>query len=174
MACAHGLVTGAGDAAFSIDASNLVFGRGALAEVGDHVRAAAPAARRVALFTDRWVGALSHVATARRSLEEAGLEVALYDEVAVEPTDVSFLAAAAFARAGRFDAYVSVGGGSVIDTCKAAILYATYPADFLTYVNKPVGAGEPVPGPLPPHVACPTTCGTGSETTGIAVCDVLA
>jgi alcohol dehydrogenase class IV len=67
-----------------------------------------------------------------------------------------------------------VGGGSVIDTCKAAMLYATYPADFLTYVNKPVGAGEPVPGPLPFHVACPTTCGTGSETTGIAVCDVLA
>ena len=53
------------------------------------------------------------------------------------------------------------------------MLYATYPADFLTYVNAPVGAGAPVPGPLPPHVACPTTCGTGSETTGIAVCDIL-
>lgn len=179
MACAHGWMTEAGgeaggDAVFSIDASNLVFGRGALAEVGDHVRASAPAARRVALFTDPWVGALEHVAIARRSLEAAGLEVAVYQDVAVEPTDASFLAAAKFAREGRFDAYVSVGGGSVIDTCKAAILYATYPADFLTYVNKPVGAGEPVPGPLPTHVACPTTCGTGSETTGIAVCDVLA
>jgi alcohol dehydrogenase class IV len=41
-------------------------------------------------------------------------------------------------------------------------------------VNKPVGAGAAIPGPLPPHVACPTTAGTGSETTGIAVCDVLA
>jgi hydroxyacid-oxoacid transhydrogenase len=175
MACAHGWMTElGGDGVFSIDASNLVFGRGALAEVGDHVRASAPAVRRVALFTDRWVGALEHVAVARRSLEAAGLDVAIYDDVAVEPTDASFLAAAAFARAGTFDAYVSVGGGSVIDTCKAAILYATYPADFLTYVNKPVGAGEPVPGPLPPHVACPTTCGTGSETTGIAVCDVIA
>jgi len=179
MACAHGWMIEAGadvggDSAFSIDASNLVFGRGALAEVGDHVRASAPASRRVALFTDRWVGALEHVAIARRSLEAAGLEVAVYDAVAVEPTDESFLAAAQFAREGQFAAYVSVGGGSVIDTCKAAILYATYPADFLTYVNKPVGAGEPVPGPLPPHIACPTTCGTGSETTGIAVCDVLA
>jgi hydroxyacid-oxoacid transhydrogenase len=179
MACAHGWMSDVGDAAFSIDASNLVFGPGALAEVGDHVRAACDAAgaagaRRVALFTDRRVGALEHVAIARRSLEAAGLEVAIYDDVAIEPTDQSFLAAATFARDGRFDAYVSVGGGSVIDTCKAAILYATYPAEFLTYVNKPVGAGEPVPGVLPPHVACPTTCGTGSETTGIAVCDVLA
>ncbi|HEY5243194.1 MAG TPA: hydroxyacid-oxoacid transhydrogenase, partial [Polyangiaceae bacterium] len=69
--------------------------------------------------------------------------------------------------------YLSVGGGSVIDTCKAAILYATYPADLLSYVNAPIGAGRPVPGPLPPHVACPTTSGTGSECTGIAVFDYL-
>jgi alcohol dehydrogenase class IV len=174
MACAHGWMNEAGDQAFSIDASNLIFGRGALAEVGDHARAASGSGQRVALFTDATVGALEHLAIARRSLEAAGLDVAVYDEVAIEPTDASFLAAARFAREGRFDAYVSVGGGSVIDTCKAAILYATHPADFLTYVNKPVGAGEPVPGALPPHIACPTTCGTGSETTGIAVCDVLA
>jgi alcohol dehydrogenase class IV len=91
----------------------------------------------------------------------------------VEPTDVSFRAAADFARQGRFDGYVSVGGGSVIDTCKAALLYATYPADLRAYVNAPVGEARPVPGPLPPHIACPTTCGTGSECTGIAVFDDL-
>jgi hydroxyacid-oxoacid transhydrogenase len=179
MACAHGWMVDAGDLAFSIDASNVVFGRGALAEVGDHVlsvcmQGTRTPPRRVALFTDRHVGALEHVAVARGALLAAHLDVVVFDEVAIEPTDASFLAAAKFAAEGRFDAYVSVGGGSVIDTCKAAILYATYPADFLTYVNKPVGAGAPVPGPLPPHVACPTTCGTGSETTGIAVCDVLA
>ena len=78
-----------------------------------------------------------------------------------------------FAKAGRFDGYVSVGGGSVIDTCKAALLYATYPAELRTYVNAPIGDGKPVPGALPPHIACPTTCGTGSECTGIAVFDDL-
>ncbi len=78
-----------------------------------------------------------------------------------------------FASAGKFDGYVSVGGGSVIDTCKAALLYATYPAELRTYVNAPIGDGKAVPGPLPPHVACPTTCGTGSECTGIAVFDDL-
>jgi hydroxyacid-oxoacid transhydrogenase len=40
-------------------------------------------------------------------------------------------------------------------------------------VNAPIGEGKPVPGPLPPHIACPTTCGTGSECTGIAVFDDL-
>ena len=62
----------------------------------------------------------------------------------------------------------------VIDTAKAANLYASYPADFLSYVNPPVGEGTPVPGPLKPHVACPTTSGTGSEVTGIAIFDLLS
>jgi len=61
-----------------------------------------------------------------------------------------------------------------MDTAKAANLYATYPADFLAYVNAPVGEGRAVPGPLEPHIACPTTCGTGSECTGIAVFDLLS
>jgi len=57
----------------------------------------------------------------------------------------------------------AVGGGSVIDTAKAADLYATHPAPFERYVNAPLGEGVPVPGPLAPHIACPTTSGTGSE-----------
>jgi hydroxyacid-oxoacid transhydrogenase len=173
MTCAHAyLPRESGESAFAIDASRIVFGPGSLAELGEQVRAFSP--KRVALFTDRTIAGLEHLARALTSLRHAGVDIAVYDEVAVEPTDVSFQVAARFAREGRFDAYVSLGGGSVIDTCKAAALYATWPAEFLTYVNKPVGAGAAVPGPLPPHIACPTTCGTGSETTGIAVCDVLA
>jgi alcohol dehydrogenase class IV len=170
MPCCLGYaLTQDGDAAFSIDASAVTFGRGALAELGDQARALG--VRRVALFTDRNLAGLPHVARARQSLLDAGCDVAVYDEVHIEPTDASFLAAADFARDGRFEGYVSVGGGSVIDTCKAAILYATYPAEFLAYVNRPLGEGRAVPGPLPPHLACPTTTGTGAECTGIAVFD---
>lgn len=173
MSCAHAyLPLEGGEGIFSIDASNLAFGRGALAEVGAHARGLGM--RRVAVFTDPTVGRLVHVATVTKALADAGIDVAFYDGAKIEPTDASFQDAARFATEGGFDGYVSVGGGSVIDTCKAAILYATHPADFLTYVNKPVGAGEPVPGPLPPHIACPTTSGTASELTGIAVCDVVS
>jgi hydroxyacid-oxoacid transhydrogenase len=172
MACCQPISTDLGhEAAFSVDVSGITFGPGVLAEAGETL--VALRAHRIALFTDATVGRLEAVSVARQSLQAAGLDVAVYEAVHVEPTHLSFLAAAEWARSGHFDGFLSVGGGSVIDTCKAAVLYSTYPADFLDYVNAPVGAGRPVPGPLPPHVACPTTCGTGSECTGIAVFDHL-
>jgi len=161
-----------GDDAFTIDGSTMTFGAGCLAEAGDHAQALGMT--RVALFTDRHVRTLPPVTTVVESLRAAGIDFAVYDEVAVEPTDASFRAGAKFAHEGRFDGFVSVGGGSVIDTCKAANLYSTYPAEFLTYINAPIGGGQPVPGPVRPHIACPTTSGTGSEATGIAIFDLLA
>jgi alcohol dehydrogenase class IV len=173
MSCCHYYAISEGhESAFSVDISSIVFGPGVLKEAGEHARALGM--KRAALFTDKRVGALPCVADVLASLRSSGVDVAVYDEVRVEPTDESFRAAARFAAEGRFDGYVSVGGGSVIDSCKAANLYATHPAAFLDYVNAPIGAGKPVPGALKPHIACPTTCGTGSECTGIAVFDLVA
>ena len=157
---------------FSVDVASISFGYGVLREAGEQARALGMT--RVALFTDKTLRALPYVGQITDSLRAAGIDCAIFDEVKVEPTDQSFIAAARFAREGNFDGYISLGGGSVIDTCKAANLYATYPADLLAYVNAPIGEARPVPGPLKPHIACPTTCGTGSECTGIAIFDLLA
>jgi alcohol dehydrogenase class IV len=143
-----------------------------LKEAGEHARALGM--KRAALFTDKRVGALECVADALSSMRGAGIDVVLYDECRVEPTDASFRAATLFAAHDKFDGFISVGGGSVIDTCKAANLYATHPAEFLDYVNAPIGAGKPVPGALKPHIACPTPCGTGSESTAIAIFDLVS
>ncbi|KFA91426.1 hydroxyacid-oxoacid transhydrogenase [Archangium violaceum] len=173
MGCCHYHPVGEGcDSAFTVDTSRITFGRGCLAEVGDRARALGM--KRVLLFSDERLARLPHFEKVRQSLLAAGLDVAVYTDVHVEPTDRSFLEAARFAAEVRPDGYISLGGGSVIDTCKAANLYATHPADFLAYVNAPVGDGRPVPGPLKPHIACPTTSGTGSEVTGITIFDLLS
>lgn len=156
---------------FTMDTTSLKVGTGATREVGSDL--AALGAKRVLVVTDPNLAASETVAIVGKSLLDAGLDPVLYDQVRVEPTDQSFKAAVAFAVAGNFDGYVAVGGGSVMDTAKAANLYATYPADFLDYVNPPVGKGKPVPGRLKPLIAIPTTAGTGSETTGVAIFDFL-
>jgi len=172
MSCCHHYFTNTpeGDDAFVIDASRIVFGAGCLTEAGDHAKSLGM--RRVGIYTDAGVRRLPYVETVTRSLAAAGIDFAVYDEVHVEPTDASFERAARFAAEGRFDGFVSVGGGSTMDTCKAANLYSTYPATFLAYVNAPIGDARAIPGPLKPHIACATTCGTGSEVTGVAVFDL--
>jgi alcohol dehydrogenase class IV len=173
MSCAHEAAAIAGcERAFTVDASRITFGRGCLTEVGERARALGMS--RVALFTDARVRSLAIYETVKASLHSAGMDVVAFDAVRVEPTDGSFDAAIRFARDAKPNGYVSLGGGSVIDTCKAANLYASHPADFLAYVNAPVGQGRAVPGALAPHIACPTTSGTGSEVTGIAIFDLVS
>jgi hydroxyacid-oxoacid transhydrogenase len=159
------------ETAFSLDTSSIKFGPGVTREVGYEMRRLG--ATRVMVVTDPGMADSEAVGTASKAIADEGIDAVVFDRVSVEPTDVSFKQAAAFAAAGGFDSYVAIGGGSSIDTAKAANLYATYPADFLAYVNAPIGRGQPVPGPLKPLVAIPTTTGTGSETTGVAIFDLI-
>jgi hydroxyacid-oxoacid transhydrogenase len=159
------------ETAFSMDTSSIKYGPGVTGEVGYEMYRLG--ARRVMVVTDPRMAQSEAVAITLKSLRQEGIGAVLYDQVQVEPTDVSFKQAIEFATDGGFDGFVAVGGGSCMDTAKAANLYSTYPADFFTYVNAPIGKGEMVPGPLKPLIAIPTTTGTGSETTGVAIFDLL-
>jgi hydroxyacid-oxoacid transhydrogenase len=159
------------ETAFTMDTSSIKFGTGVTRDVGFDM--SRYGAKRVMVVTDPGLTASQAVTTTLSALNDAGIDAVLFDQVRIEPTDASFKEAIAFAIDGRFDGYVAVGGGSVIDTAKAANLYATYPADFLDYVNPPIGKGIPVPGQLRPLIAIPTTAGTGSETTGVAIFDYV-
>jgi hydroxyacid-oxoacid transhydrogenase len=159
------------ETAFTMDTSSIKFGVGVTREVGQDMRRLGSS--RVMVVTDPRLSSSPAVETTMNALRDAGIDAVLYDRTRVEPTDQSFKDAIDFAVEGRFDGYVAVGGGSSMDTAKAANLYATYPDDFLTYVNPPIGSGTPVPGPLKPLIAIPTTAGTGSETTGTAIFDLV-
>ena len=159
------------DHAFEMAVSSIRFGTGVTREVGQDL--ADLGTKHALVVTDQTLRSLPPVQTVLESLEANKIRYTLFDRVRVEPTDESFLDAIAFGRDTGFDAIVAVGGGSVIDTAKAVNLYVTYPpADFLDYVNPPIGKGLPVPGPLKPLIAIPTTAGTGSETTGVSIFDL--
>ena len=154
-----------------METSSIKYGLGVTREIGFEMSRLG--GQRVMVVTDPVMAHSDPVITTMTVLREAGIEAEIFSEVEIEPTDASFKTAIDFATRGKFDGYVAVGGGSSIDTAKAANLYATYPADFLTYVNAPIGKGQLVPGRLKPLIAIPTTTGTGSETTGVAIFDLL-
>lgn len=156
---------------FVLEMSPIKFGVGATDEIGFDARRLGLG--RVLIVTDRHLAELGLPERIRGLLGEEGIKAEVYDGVEVEPTDRSMEEAAAMTRGKDFDGFIAVGGGSSIDTCKAVNLVTTYPAPLLDYINKPVGKGVPVPGPLRPLIAVPTTAGTGSETTAVAVTHVL-
>uniref|UniRef100_A0A8B9JGQ7 Hydroxyacid-oxoacid transhydrogenase, mitochondrial n=1 Tax=Astyanax mexicanus TaxID=7994 RepID=A0A8B9JGQ7_ASTMX len=140
------------DYAFEMACSNIRYGEGVTREIGMDLQNLG--VRNVCLMTDSNLSRLPPVTAVLDSLARHGVKYECYDKVRVEPTDSSFKAAIDFAKKRDFDAYVAVGGGSVIDTCKAANLYACHPtADFLDFVNAPIGKGKPVTGTLKPLIA---------------------
>jgi hydroxyacid-oxoacid transhydrogenase len=155
--------------AFEMAASAIRFGAGVTREVGADM--ADLGARHVLVFTDPNLRNLPPVITVLESLESNKVRFSIFDRVRVEPTEESLQDAIRFASEGDYDAFMAVGGGSTIDTAKAANLYSCWPADFLDYVNPPIGKGKPVPGAVKPLIAIPTTAGTGSETTGVSIFD---
>ena len=155
---------------FTMDTSGIKFGNGSTEEVGYEAKRLV--LKKVLVLTDRNIENLNLFQIVQDSLGKYGVNFSIYNDVVTEPTDTSFKNASKFASDDDFDGFIAVGGGSVMDTAKAANLYSTYPADFLDYVNAPIGKGIPIPGPLKPLICVPTTAGTGSETTGGAIFDL--
>ena len=139
----------------------VLFGRGMAAAVG---RVAARHGERALLVTDPGIAATKGFRTVAGALETAGLNVEAFDEAAVDvPMDV-IEEAVACARDFRPDAVVAVGGGSVIDLAKATALLLAHPGPLSRYYGE-----HEIPGPVVPLIALPTTAGTGSEVTPVAV-----
>ena len=155
---------------FLISSVTMKFGIGASEEVG--YEASRLGLKKVLVVTDKNLSSLNIVSRVIDSLERYGVATIVYDDIEIEPTDESMVRASKWASEREFDGLVAVGGGSVIDHAKVINLLTKYPADIMEYINRPIGLGKPVPGPLRPLIAVPTTAGSGAENTAVAVLDV--
>src|SRR5215467_13040241 len=125
------------DTVFTMRSTPYKFGAGATDEIGDDL--AALGLKRVLLVTDPGVLATGLPERVMNLIREKRIEAGIFQDVSVEPTDVSVKSAIEFAKSFNAEGYVAVGGGSVMDTAKIMNLYVTYPAPFRTYVNAPIG-----------------------------------
>ncbi len=159
------------ESVFTWAAPPIKFGLGAIAECGFDLEQLG--VHRCLVMTDAGVAATGVIDEVVSHLNTAGISIEIYDRVAVEPTDRSIQEAIDFAATSKWDGFLAVGGGSVIDTAKAVNLVSTHGGSLMDYIVKPVGAGMAPKGSLKPLLAVPTTAGTGSESTAIAVVDLL-
>lgn len=139
--------------AFEMASSSVRFGRGVTKEIGYDILSLG-VRDKVCVVTDAKMATLPPMKSVLDSLAKAGVQYEVFDDVQVEPTDTSIQRAIAFCKPRQFNAFIAVGGGSVMDTAKAANLYMCYPDnDFLDFVNAPIGKGMPIPGRLKPLIA---------------------
>ncbi|MEO1038889.1 MAG: iron-containing alcohol dehydrogenase [Pseudomonadota bacterium] len=143
---------------------HIVFRPGAAAQLA---KAAAPVlkgAKRILFITDKGVRAAGLCDAALDGLRAGGLNVHVYDKVVADPPEATVEEAAAEGRAFGAEAVIALGGGSPMDTAKvvALLIGSDQPLSDMYGV-------EQVCGPRPPLILLPTTAGTGSEVTNVAV-----
>lgn len=142
--------------------TRVLFGSGVLSEIGRLV--ADEGGTRVLLVTDPGIFRAGHVETAQTSIQDAGVEAFVFDDVEENPTTVHVERGVTFAREHDVDFIVGLGGGSSMDCAKGVNFLLTNGGEMKDYWG--VGKAEK---PMLPMIAVPTTSGTGSEAQSFAL-----
>ena len=172
-------------------------GAHAVEELGHQLRSlGVGAGGRGLVVTDGTLAGLGHADRVTDAVEDAGFDVDVYDGCTREPSLADVKACLAFVREegdassgdrgasdgdgdggssgedGGYDFYVGLGGGSCMDTAKATRAVVANGGAPLDYVAEPTGAGEELIESGAPLVLLPTTAGTGSEVSPVAILSV--
>jgi alcohol dehydrogenase class IV len=148
----------------------LRIGLGATREIGYEL--AKLGVQRALIVTDENVAQTGLPAAITEYAAAYGIDCVVWTGSQLEPTDAAILRGLDDLDGTSFDGYIGVGGGSCIDTAKLLNLLLSHPAPLTRYLAHPHGEGVPIPGPLAPMIGVPTTAGTGSECTPMAVVDL--
>ena len=155
---------------FGLESTQLKFGRNSLNELGWEL--SKYNSKKILLVVDPVLQDFDITQKILDQIKSSGAEVIIFDNISVEPTLQSFEIASQFALENSFDLIVAAGGGSTIDTAKVANLIKVCGGAVMDYVNAPIGKGKKPTSQLLPLIAIPTTSGSGSEATTVAVLDI--
>ncbi len=142
--------------------TRILVGEKTLSQIGDQAKRLG---KRALLVTGRRsMKSSGYTSRISRSLEQAGLNVEVFDQVDSNPSRETVKSGGELARRAKIDLVVGLGGGSALDVAKGIAVVATHGGDIWDYV-----AGKEIPGPIIPLIEVPSTAGTGSEVTKYAV-----
>ena len=136
------------------------FGPGVRKDVGAHLKA--QGVKRPLLVTDKGLAALPLPRELMESVRAAGLDPALFSDIAGNPVESSVTGGVAAYRVHKADGIIGLGGGAALDVAKAIALMASHPGALFEYEDGRPDA-RPIDKDVPYWVALPTTAGTGSE-----------
>ncbi len=140
----------------------IIFGQGALGQVGDSARRLG--ATRVFVVSDRGVADAGWISAACQHLEEEGLEYAIWTGASANPKDTEVEEGVRCYREAAADAILAIGGGSAIDAAKAIAILATNGRSIGKYEGV-----EKLTHALPPMISVPSTAGSGSEVSQFSI-----
>jgi len=158
------------ESVFTLEATQLKFGAGSTGELGWELKRFG--LKSVILVTDPALHAFGLIDRIEAIIAQAGVKFYRFEEIRVEPTIESLQKAVDFCAEHPADGFVALGGGSTIDTAKVANLIAVHGGAIMDYVNAPIGGGKKPPSALKPLICLPTTSGSGSEATTVAILDI--
>lgn len=144
--------------------AHIVSELGAANKLGEHIAQRFPTVKRALLVTDPGFLKTGLVEAPATSLRTAGIDVSIYSNVVADPPEQIVLEAVAAARQHRSDIVIGLGGGSSMDVAKLIAVLAGGDQE----IGAIYGIGN-VKGSRLPLVQIPTTAGTGSEVTNIAI-----
>jgi alcohol dehydrogenase class IV len=142
-------------------ATQIIFGRGKLLEIGQNAKVRGSKAMVV------YGSSLSRSAQLNSELDDHGIKYVMFS-VKEEPTIEVVRAGVEICRHEECDLVIAIGGGSIIDAGKAIAILSANDGDIVDYLEV-IGRGMEISNPGIPMIAIPTTAGTGSEVTRNAV-----
>lgn len=141
---------------------SVLYGRNSLEKLGEQSK---KLGKRAFIVTDTIMEKLGYVEKCIQQLNKKSITVSTYNKVDAEPTNIHVLEALSLCKEEKCDFIIGIGGGSCIDAAKAVAVLYTNGGEVEDYVQKDI---EIENNPLP-LIAIPTTSGTGSEVTSVAV-----